>query len=135
MKISVILAHPHKKSFNYAIYETVLKTLKMNGHEAMAHDLCSEKFNPLLEGLELATGETSDWRILHHRKEIKEANGIIIIHPNWWGQPPAILKGWCDRVLRSGVAYEFDVDDDGSGIPRRTLKCRGSTGFQHFQYS
>ena len=29
------------------------------------------------------------------------------MHPNWWGQPPAILKGWIDRVLRQGVAYEF----------------------------
>ena len=123
MKISVILAHPHKKSFNYAIYETVLKTLKSNGHEVRAHDLYSEKFNPLLEGLELVTGETSDWRILKHRKEIKEADGIIIIHPNWWGQPPAILKGWCDRVLRSGVAYEFHEDDDGSGVPEGLLKA------------
>jgi len=26
---------------------------------------------------------------------------------NWWGQPPAILKGWVDRVIRPGVAYEF----------------------------
>lgn len=129
MKISVILAHPHKKSFNYAIYETVLKTLKMNGHEIRAHDLYSEKFNPLLEGLELATGETSDWRILEHRKEIKEANGIIIIHPNWWGQPPAILKGWCDRVLCSGVAYEFQEDDNGSGIPEGLLKAEAALVF------
>jgi len=26
---------------------------------------------------------------------------------NWWGQPPAILKGWIDRVLRPGVAYDY----------------------------
>ncbi|MDO8869252.1 MAG: NAD(P)H-dependent oxidoreductase [Methanobacteriaceae archaeon] len=124
MKISVILAHPHNKSFNYAIYETVLKTLKKNGHDLRAHDLYYEKFNPLLEGFEMATGETSDWMIIQHRKEIKEADGIIIIHPNWWGQPPAILKGWLDRVLRSGVAYEFDEDDDGSGVPNGLLKAK-----------
>ena len=31
----------------------------------------------------------------------------MIVHPNWWAMPPAILKGWLDRVLRQGVAYEF----------------------------
>jgi putative NADPH-quinone reductase len=129
MKISVILAHPHKKSFNYAIYETVLETLQRNGHDIRPHDLYYEKFDPLLEGVELATGETSDWRIIKHRDEIKEADGIIIIHPNWWGQPPAILKGWCDRVLRSGVAYEFDVDDDGSGVPKGLLKAKTALVF------
>ena len=36
-----------------------------------------------------------------------EADGYVIVHPNWWGQPPAILKGWIDRVLRQGVVYEF----------------------------
>ena len=35
------------------------------------------------------------------------ADGLIVVHPNWWSQPPAILKGWMDRVLRQGVAYEF----------------------------
>ena len=39
-----------------------------------------------------------------------------MVHPNWWGQPPAILKGWIDRVLRQGVAYEFGPD--GGVIPR-----------------
>ncbi len=29
---------------------------------------------------------------------IHEYVGIVIVHPNWWGQPPAILKGWIDRV-------------------------------------
>jgi putative NADPH-quinone reductase len=59
---------------------------------------------------------------LEHRFQIKKAQGLIIIHPNWWGQPPAILKGWIDRVLRSGIAYEFDEGDDGSGVSRGLLK-------------
>jgi putative NADPH-quinone reductase len=121
MEISVILAHPYPESFNHAIYQTVLETLKKNGHQIRAHNLYEEGFNPLLEGSELATGETSDPLVLQHRKEIKKAQGIVIIHPNWWGQPPAILKGWTDRVLRSGVAYQFAEDDDGSGVPEGLL--------------
>ena len=52
-----------------------------------------------------------------HQREIKEADGIVVVHPNWWGQPPAILKGWVDRVLREGVAYGFAEGDSGGGLP------------------
>lgn len=121
MKISVILAHPYSGSFNHAIYQVVLEILEDNRHQINAHNLYEEGFQALLEGSELATGETSDPLVLKHRNEIKEAQGIIIIHPNWWGQPPAILKGWMDRVLRSGVAYEFEEGDDGSGVPEGLL--------------
>jgi Putative NADPH-quinone reductase (modulator of drug activity B) len=121
MEISVILAHPYHESFNHAIYQTVLDTLKKNRHQIHAHNLYEEGFNPLLGGSELASGETSDPLVLKHRQEIKKAQGIIIIHPNWWGQPPAILKGWTDRVLRSGVAYQFEEGDDGSGVPEGLL--------------
>ena len=121
MEISVILAHPYPESFNHTIYQTVLETLKKNGHQIRAHNLYEERFNPLLEGSGLATGETSDLLVLQHRQEIKNAQGIVIIHPNWWGQPPAILKGWTHRVLRSGVVYQFAEDDDGSGVPEGLL--------------
>jgi NAD(P)H dehydrogenase (quinone) len=124
MDISVILAHPYQESFNHAVYRTVLEVLNRNRHRVHAHDLHGEGFKPLLEGSELQTGETSDPLVIEHRNEIKNAQGIIIIHPNWWGQPPAILKGWVDRVLRSGVAYEFDEDDDGSGVPQGLLEAK-----------
>jgi NAD(P)H dehydrogenase (quinone) len=47
----------------------------------------------------------------------------VIVHPNWWGQPPAILKGWIDRVIRVGVAYEFEEGDSGEGVPIGLLKA------------
>ena len=126
MKISVILAHPNPKSFNHAIYQEVLETLKNNGYNINAHNLYEEEFKPLLEGSELANGETSDPLVLDHRQEIKKAQGIIIIHPNWWGQPPAILKGWVDRVIRPGVAYEFLEGDSGEGVPNGLLKAKAT---------
>ena len=48
----------------------------------------------------------------------------MIVHPNWWGQPPAILKGWLDRVIRPGVAYEFLEGDAGEGVPKGLLKAK-----------
>ena len=64
-----------------------------------------------------------------HCGEISEAEGIVLVHPNWWGQPPAILKGWVDRVIRPGVAYEFLEDDKGEGVPRGLLKAESAVVF------
>jgi len=61
-----------------------------------------------------------------HCEEIAAADGIVIVHPNWWGQPPAILKGWIDRVLRPGVAYKFLEGDGGEGVPVGLLKARAA---------
>ena len=49
----------------------------------------------------------ADAVVARHCRELAEADGYVVVHPNWWGQPPAILKGWIDRVFRQGVAYEF----------------------------
>ena len=49
MKISIILAHPDKKSFNHAIAATAIETLKQNGHKVFFHDLYEEKFDPILQ--------------------------------------------------------------------------------------
>ncbi len=124
MKISVILGHPYEKSFNLAISETVVCTLRDHGHTVIFHDLCQENFDPLLSDEELLSDVSRDKLVLLHQEEIKEADGIIIIHPNWWGQPPAILKGWVDRVLRENIAYTFPKGDSGGGIPRGLLKAK-----------
>ena len=129
MKISVILAHPIAGSFNHAIASRAVKVLKRSGHDVLFHDLCQERFDPLLTGAEFAREATLPPEIHRHCREISEADGIVIIHPNWWGQPPAILKGWVDRVIRPGVAYEFLEGDKGEGIPKGLLKARAALVF------
>jgi putative NADPH-quinone reductase len=124
MKVSVILGHPYYQSFNFAIAEIAVQTLKDNGYTVMFHDLCLEKFDPIMPEQELASGISQDNLIQCHQNEIKEADGIVIIHPNWWGQPPAILKGWVDRVLRNNIAYTFPEGDNGGGLPIGLLKAK-----------
>ncbi len=104
MDISVILAHPDKQSFNHAIAATVVKTLEKNGHGINFHDLYAEQFDPILPSLEIPTEALLPPNIKKYCDEICSTDGIVIIHPNWWGQPPAILKGWVDRVIRPQVA-------------------------------
>jgi putative NADPH-quinone reductase len=87
------------------------------------HDLYKENFDPLLGCEEIPKDVSLPPIIKAHCGEIAEAEGIIIVHPNWWGQPPAILKGWVDRVIRPGVAYDFLEDDSGEGVPNGLLKA------------
>jgi NAD(P)H dehydrogenase (quinone) len=124
MNISVILGHPNKESFNHAIAEAAVATLRDNGKKVFFHDLYAEKFDPVLPATELAKDAALDAAVKQHCDELASADGIIIIHPNWWGQPPAVLKGWIDRVLRPGVAYEFIEGDSGEGTPRGLLKAK-----------
>lgn len=129
MNISVILAHPNPESFNHAIAQTVVSRLQKNGHAAVFHDLYVERFDPLLPAEEIPHQASLPDEIENHCQEIASADGIIIVHPNWWGQPPAILKGWVDRVLRPGVAYKFLEDDKGEGIPVGLLKAHTALVF------
>jgi NAD(P)H dehydrogenase (quinone) len=129
MKISVILAHPTADSFDHAIASRAVKALKQNGHDVYFHDLYQERFDPVLTGAEISKGAPLAPGIQRHCEEIARADGLVIVHPNWWGQPPAILKGWIDRVIRPGVAYEFLEGDKGEGIPKGLLKARAALVF------
>ena len=125
----MILAHPDPNSFNHAIAVTAVRTLHENGHQVAFHDLYAEGFDPLLPAAEIPEGAPLDPRIAAHCAEVAAAEGIVIVHPNWWGQPPAILKGWVDRVLRPGVAYKFLEGDSGEGVPIGLLKARAALVF------
>jgi putative NADPH-quinone reductase len=123
MKVLVIVAHPNIKSFNRAIAETAARKLRRNGHEVIFHDLYEEGFDPVLPEEEIPQGVLLKPAIETHCAEAASAEGFVIVHPNWWGQPPAIMKGWIDRVFRPGVAYGFLDGDGGEGIPNGLLKA------------
>ena len=131
MKVAVILAHPHPdgESFNHAIARIVVGILGNNGHEIFFHDLYAENFDPIISMEEIPEDAVLPEEIKRHCSEISNADGIIIIHPNWWGQPPAILKGWVDRIIRPGVAYRFLEGDIGEGIPIGLLKAKSALVF------
>jgi NAD(P)H dehydrogenase (quinone) len=124
MRISVIIAHPNPQGFNHAIARAVDEELSDNGHVVVFHDLYAEDFDPVLPYHEIQKDVLLPSAIDTHCQEIASADGIIMVHPNWWGQPPAILKGWIDRIIRPGVAYQFLEGDDGDGIPMGLLKAR-----------
>lgn len=130
MNVLVILAHPYNKSINYAIYQKVLSSLENNKHNVISHDLYAEEFDPVLKGYEAASnGPPQDPIIKSHGKDLVWADGIIIIHPTWWGQMPAILKGWIDRVIKNGIAFTFKEDEAGKLKRIKLVKLKKAVVF------
>lgn len=129
MNVLVVLAHPDKRSFNHAIAGAAVAELEKNGHDVVFYDLYAEGFDPILPAAEIPTDVPLPPEIERHCEELSTADGIVIIHPNWWGQPPAILKGWIDRIVRPGVAYEFLEGDGGEGIPNGLLRAATAVVF------
>jgi len=120
MDILVVLGHQHQGSFCHAIAQTAVEQLKSAGHTVVYHDLYAERFDPILPHEEIPPGARLDPVVQRHCDELARAQGYVVVHPNWWGQPPAMLKGWLDRVFRQGVAYEFGPE--GSVIGHLTGK-------------
>ncbi len=117
MKILIVLGHPDSTSLNHAIAHAIRDDLLNDGHDVIFHDLYKEGFSPLLAAEEIPESGNIDPLVEAHCDELISADCIVIVHPNWWGQPPAILKGWVDRVFRPGIAYRFEAGDGGEGIP------------------
>ncbi|WP_075341931.1 NAD(P)H-dependent oxidoreductase [Tenacibaculum agarivorans] len=112
MKIQIIVCHPNENSFNHAIANRVKEALIQNGHQIIFHDLYKEKFNPILTYEEI-TGNTNDPILEGYIDDLLQSDALIIVHPNWWGKPPALLSGWIDRVLKFNIAYTFPKGEEG----------------------
>jgi putative NADPH-quinone reductase len=128
--VIVLLAHPRPGSFNHALAERICDTLERAGVPVRFHDLYAEGFDPVLTAEEAYTSGTRaeeflaaepDPLVRRHREELGAAGGLVAVHPNWWGKPPAILSGWLDRILVPGVAYRLD---DAGGAPESLLSLR-----------
>jgi NAD(P)H dehydrogenase (quinone) len=126
VQILVIIGHPDPTSFNHALARAVCQALRGDGHDVVFHDLYAEGFDPLLRKEEIPETAIVPPEIQRHCQELRTAEGIVVVHPNWWGQPPAILKGWVDRVFRPGVAYRFGEGDGGEGVPIGLLGARAA---------
>ncbi len=124
MRALIVLAHPRPGSFNHAIATTAAAALAAEGHAVDICDLYAEGFDPLFTPDELNRDCTLPPRIAAEIVRLKAAEAVIVVHPNWWGQAPAILKGWLDRVLRVGEAYRFGTNDKGEGVMVSLLNTR-----------
>ena len=120
----VVVASPNPNSFCHAMASVAVKALVETGYEIAFHDLYAEKFDPVQPTGEQSNTSSTDQLVEQHCDELAAADRILVFHPNWWGQPPAILKGWVDRVFRLNTAYGYPLGVGPEGVPVGLLRAR-----------
>ena len=107
MKHAVILAHPKPTSFGAAMARACVDHLRAQGHEVVLRDLYAMDFDPRLKAEEMPTGQgaTPAADVLAERALLKDVKSLIFVYPFWFNAPPAILKGYVDRVFGMGFGY------------------------------
>jgi NAD(P)H dehydrogenase (quinone) len=109
MNALIVYAHPWEGSYNHAVLEAVQRGLAAGGTGFETIDLNIEGFNPVLTQKDLAQyskGGTTDPKVAEYQGKINACDYLFVIFPVWWGSMPAILKGFFDKVLLKGWAYD-----------------------------
>ncbi len=112
MRVLIIYSHPVETSYHAGLHAQVLKHLRAAGHEVDDCDLYAEKFNPVLsreERIHYHDLSQNQIPVQRYVDRLKWADALVFCFPTWCFGLPAMLKGFCDRVLVPGVA--FDVSD------------------------
>ncbi|KAJ6652511.1 hypothetical protein lerEdw1_011481 [Lerista edwardsae] len=143
----VVLAHPERASFNHAMKEAAVEALRAGGWKVAVSDLYAQRFNPVLSRADVAgapedaanfnygaetgrawkEGRLSDDIVAEQRK-LEAADLVIFQFPVQWFGLPAILKGWCERVLTSGFAYSYSAMYDQGPFQNKKAVLSLTTG-------
>ncbi len=122
MRILVVFNHPCDGSFCSAILRSVQNGLEAAGHECDLIHLDKDEFDPVMRAKDLKafvmahtqpdlSDELLDARVLSYKARVQEAEHIIFIFPIWWELMPALMKGFVDKVIFPGIAYDYNVSE------------------------
>lgn len=146
MKVFIVYAHHEPKSFNAALLQQSVETLKAQGHEVQVSDLYAMGFNPVAGPEDFALRRFPE--ALQYDREQKYAHEhdafaedikaeldkllwcdfLILQFPLWWWSLPGIMKGWIDRVFVNGVVYGKGRRMDSGGLKGRRAMLAITTG-------
>ena len=126
-KIVVLLGHPDSTDTHSSqlalLYETAAKKA---GHEVRATRLGDMHFDPILhKGYKEIQALEPDLKKL--QDDIRWADHLVIIYPNWWGTMPALLKGLFDRMWLPGFCFSFYKEGMGKQLNLWHRLMRGKT--------
>lgn len=113
MRCLVVYCHPVPESFCAAIRDATVETLRARGDEVRLVDLYAEGFDPVMHADERRAyneGAPNDPALAPHVERLRWAEAILLVYPTWWYGPPALLKGWFDRVWAKDVAFSLGGD-------------------------
>jgi NAD(P)H dehydrogenase (quinone) len=115
----VVLGHPAPGSFCHAMADAYCESVRGYGQSADLRDLYGMGFDPLLKAAERPGSRdfapAAD--VAAELDLIRASRVVTLVYPIWFGMPPAIIKGYVDRVLGAG----FLARDIKAGVPHALL--------------
>ena len=118
MRVLLIFCHPVGDSYHAALHRVAREALERAGHEVDDCDLYAEAFDPVLSRAErVGYHDTATNRqpVQAYVERLLAAEALVLCFPVWIFGPPAMLKGFFDRVLLPGVS--FHLSDEGKVTP------------------
>ncbi|XP_059544427.1 ribosyldihydronicotinamide dehydrogenase [quinone] isoform X1 [Myotis daubentonii] len=125
-KVLIVYAHQEPRSFNGCLKKVAVETLSKQGCTVTVSDLYAMDFEPRatrnditgplsnpevfsygVEAYEACKKRSLTSDIVDEQKKVQEADLVIFQFPLYWFSVPAILKGWMDRVLCQGFAFDL----------------------------
>lgn len=124
LRCLVVVAHPLATSLSHRFASSAGDVLASAGHRVSLIDLYAEDFDPRLSPAERSAYYATEHGrpagdMVRHTDELTAAEALLLVFPTWWFGPPAMLKGWIDRVFAPGVAFDHGADF-GPIVPRLT---------------
>jgi putative NADPH-quinone reductase len=124
MNTLVVYCHPDPQSFTAAVRDRAVGALRQCGDDVRVTDLYADRFDPLFSAEErdrhLEPGP--DPAVAHHAADLQWCRRLVLVYPTWWSGPPAMLKGWIERVWVRDVA--FDLPPDSNRVHARLHNVR-----------
>lgn len=100
----VVLAHPRRGSFNHQIAAAYCDTVRECGQVANLRDLYANRFDPILE----ISPEPPELATIDDITGVRNCDILVFVYPIWFGLPPAMIKGYVDRILGAGFKPSHD---------------------------
>lgn len=110
MRVAIVFNHPYEGSFCNAILNAVSTGLQKGQHEIDLIYLDKDNFNPVMTSADLRAFRDKkpvDPKVIEYKERLEKADHLIFIFPIWWELMPALTKGFIDKVIFPGVAYDY----------------------------
>lgn len=105
-RILIINGHPDRESFCTDLAIAYKKGAEETEAECKLVNLIDLQFDPILHfGYNKRTELEPD--LIQIQQDIKNANHLVFVYPNWWATFPALLKGFIDRVFLPKFAFKY----------------------------
>lgn len=110
MNFLIVFNHPFKGSYCNAVLQAVKEGLEVSKHSIDIIHLDEEQFNPVMSAEDLKAfrdRKPIDPQVIAYKERLEKADHLVFIFPIWWELMPALMKGFMDKVIFPGLAYDY----------------------------